>query len=260
MIDFLSRGRPEASRVLDDVVERLGNRFPDVSHDDECVDLGARRAIKRRPQVLPNTILIPRPVALARDVVGGHRLRFEQYERLSALQDGQIDPLPFAHHAKLLVAARERLMESIGEAIPHLELRFGCQGEVRELVGVGGADAFEGSAERGLHLHPGNTRPAVIEATISRSERLTRPHDAFKLCLAQLAIAQLRTARGRSLAIRFAGEVEALVAQLPNWSENSDEQRRLRLSLYKPLLGLGAEDRARIVETTMSVLSEVERA
>ena len=58
----------------------------------------------------------------------------------------------------------------------------------------------------------------------------------------------------------FAGEVEALVAQFPNWSENSDEQRRLRLSLYKPLLGLSADDRARIVETTMSVLSEVARA
>jgi type I restriction enzyme R subunit len=58
----------------------------------------------------------------------------------------------------------------------------------------------------------------------------------------------------------FASEVEALLAQFPSWSENSDEQRRLRLSLYKPLLDLGAEDRARIVESTMSVLSEVARA
>lgn len=57
----------------------------------------------------------------------------------------------------------------------------------------------------------------------------------------------------------FAGEVEALVRQFPNWSENSDEKRRLRLSLYKPLLALGAEERAKVVDTTMSVLSEVAR-
>ena len=60
-------------------------------------------------------------------------------------------------------------------------------------------------------------------------------------------------------AIGFATEVNGLVARFPNWIENSDEQRRLRLSLYKPLLGLEAEDRARIVETTMDVLSEVAR-
>jgi type I restriction enzyme, R subunit len=60
-------------------------------------------------------------------------------------------------------------------------------------------------------------------------------------------------------AIGFATEVNGLVARFPNWIENSDEQRRLRLSLYKPLLGLEAEDRARIVQTTMDVLSEVAR-
>lgn len=57
----------------------------------------------------------------------------------------------------------------------------------------------------------------------------------------------------------FAEEVDALTAKFPSWSENPDEQRRLRLSLYKPLLGLGAEDRARIVELTMGVLTEVAR-
>jgi type I restriction enzyme, R subunit len=58
-------------------------------------------------------------------------------------------------------------------------------------------------------------------------------------------------------AMGFAGEVEALATQFPNWSENADEQRRLRLSLYRPLLGLAADDRARIVDVTMSVLKEV---
>jgi type I restriction enzyme, R subunit len=66
-------------------------------------------------------------------------------------------------------------------------------------------------------------------------------------------------AGGGISALDLAADVEALLAQFPNWEENSDEQRRLRLSLYKPLLGLAADDRARIVETTMQVLDQVAR-
>lgn len=58
-------------------------------------------------------------------------------------------------------------------------------------------------------------------------------------------------------ALGVAADVEGLVGQFPNWAENSDERRRLRLSLYKPLLGLGAEDRARVVDGTMQVLERV---
>jgi type I restriction enzyme R subunit len=56
-----------------------------------------------------------------------------------------------------------------------------------------------------------------------------------------------------------AREVETLIERFPNWSENPDEQRRLRLSLYKPLLALDKDDRARTVDDTMHVLARVVR-
>jgi type I restriction enzyme R subunit len=56
-----------------------------------------------------------------------------------------------------------------------------------------------------------------------------------------------------------AREVEALIERFPNWSENADEQRRLRLSLYKPLLALDKDERARTVDDTMHVLARVVR-
>src|SRR6266702_468958 len=58
---------------------------------------------------------------------------------------------------------------------------------------------------------------------------------------------------------QVAGEVETLIERFPNWSENADEQRRLRLSLYKPLLALDKDDRARIVDDTMHVLTRLVR-
>jgi hypothetical protein len=61
-------------------------------------------------------------------------------------------------------------------------------------------------------------------------------------------------------ASQVAHEVETLIERFPNWSANADEQRRLRLSLYKPLLGLDKDERARIVDDTMHVLSRVVRS
>jgi type I restriction enzyme R subunit len=58
-------------------------------------------------------------------------------------------------------------------------------------------------------------------------------------------------------AAQVAQEVEALIERFPNWSENADEQRRLRLGLYKPLLALGKDSRARIVDGMMHVLDRV---
>ena len=58
-------------------------------------------------------------------------------------------------------------------------------------------------------------------------------------------------------AMEVSREVEGLTIRFPNWAENPDEQRQLRLSLYKPLLNLPAEDRARIVNDTMQVLLRV---
>jgi type I restriction enzyme R subunit len=52
----------------------------------------------------------------------------------------------------------------------------------------------------------------------------------------------------------LAREVEALVTRFPNWAENSDEGRRLRLGMYKPLLALSADDRARIVDEMFQTL------
>jgi type I restriction enzyme, R subunit len=60
-------------------------------------------------------------------------------------------------------------------------------------------------------------------------------------------------------AAQVASEVETLIERFPNWSENADEQRRLRLSLYKPLLALSKDERARIVDETMHVLARVVR-
>jgi type I restriction enzyme R subunit len=46
----------------------------------------------------------------------------------------------------------------------------------------------------------------------------------------------------------IAREAEALATQFPNAVANTDEQRRLRANLYKPLLALPSEDRTRLVE------------
>jgi len=54
--------------------------------------------------------------------------------------------------------------------------------------------------------------------------------------------------------LAVASEVEATLTKFPNWLENSDEHRRLRQKLYKPIIGLPAEQRARAVEEIMQVL------
>lgn len=58
--------------------------------------------------------------------------------------------------------------------------------------------------------------------------------------------ATLRTAN--ILAMDLARETEALGSRFPNAAVNPDEQRRLRASLYRPLLALGNEDRTRLVD------------
>lgn len=52
----------------------------------------------------------------------------------------------------------------------------------------------------------------------------------------------------------LAREVEALSARFPNAAVNPDEQRRFRASLYRPLLALGNEDRARLVDQIIATL------
>jgi type I restriction enzyme R subunit len=57
-----------------------------------------------------------------------------------------------------------------------------------------------------------------------------------------------------------AQEVEKLSARFPNAVVNPEEKRRLRAALYQPLLKLGREDRARVVEVIMAYLVPEEQA
>ncbi|PZG19845.1 type I restriction endonuclease subunit R [Nonomuraea aridisoli] len=56
--------------------------------------------------------------------------------------------------------------------------------------------------------------------------------------------------------LAVAREVETLLDKFPNWVENSDEQRRLRLNLYKPVIKLPDEQRRTAVEQIMQVLEQ----
>jgi type I restriction enzyme R subunit len=49
-------------------------------------------------------------------------------------------------------------------------------------------------------------------------------------------------------------ELEKLLARFPNAEVNSDEQRQLRASLYRPLLALDATDRTALVEKIMGIV------
>lgn len=51
-------------------------------------------------------------------------------------------------------------------------------------------------------------------------------------------------------------EIETVLGKFPSWRENPDERRRLRASLYKPLLDLGKDDRAAVIERIMQVLEQ----
>ncbi len=55
-------------------------------------------------------------------------------------------------------------------------------------------------------------------------------------------------------AMDFAEEVQALVDRFPNAAVNPDEQRRLRTSLYYPLLRVESGERSRIVDQTLAIM------
>ena len=55
-------------------------------------------------------------------------------------------------------------------------------------------------------------------------------------------------------AMEFAEEAQALVGRYPNAAVNADEQRRLRTSLYYPLLAVESSERGRIVDQTFAIL------
>jgi type I restriction enzyme R subunit len=55
-------------------------------------------------------------------------------------------------------------------------------------------------------------------------------------------------------AMTLAKDAEELLERFPNALVNADEQRRLRASLYKPLLSLAQEERARVVDLVVRLL------
>jgi type I restriction enzyme R subunit len=55
-------------------------------------------------------------------------------------------------------------------------------------------------------------------------------------------------------AMEIAREAEALLGRFPNAAVNPDEQRRFRAALYKPLLALSQDDRARVVDLVVKLL------
>ncbi|HDR9164156.1 TPA: HsdR family type I site-specific deoxyribonuclease [Burkholderia vietnamiensis] len=60
-------------------------------------------------------------------------------------------------------------------------------------------------------------------------------------------------------AMTLAMDAEALLSRFPNAAVNPDEQRRLRAAMYKPVLALGQDERARVVDLIVRLLlTEVE--
>ena len=55
-------------------------------------------------------------------------------------------------------------------------------------------------------------------------------------------------------AMDLAKETEDLLSRFPNAAVNSDEQRRLRMVLYRLLLGLDKVERSRVVKLVLSIL------
>ena len=90
------------------------------------------------------------------------------------------------------------------------------------------------------------------EAAVTASIDSTLPPRAFGVYWTLKEDAALKVA-GVS-AIEFAEEAQALVDRFPNAAVNADEQRRLRTSLYNPLLRVESGERGRIVDQTLAIL------
>jgi hypothetical protein len=56
--------------------------------------------------------------------------------------------------------------------------------------------------------------------------------------------------------LELAREIEKLLTRFQNSKVNSDEQRQLRAALYRPLLKLGSEDRTKIVELVIEIVTQ----
>jgi type I restriction enzyme R subunit len=56
------------------------------------------------------------------------------------------------------------------------------------------------------------------------------------------------------LGVTTAREAEAVLSRFPNAAVNDDEKRRLRASLYRPLLALQKDERSRVVDVVVATL------
>ncbi len=90
------------------------------------------------------------------------------------------------------------------------------------------------------------------EATVVAARDSTLPPRAFGVYWTLKEDAALQAAG--VMAMEFAEEAQALVDRFPNAAVNADEQRRLRTSLYNPLLKVESHERSRIVDQTLAIL------
>ena len=90
------------------------------------------------------------------------------------------------------------------------------------------------------------------EAAVAAAKDSTLPSRAFGVYWTLKADSALEAA-GVS-AMEFAEEAQTLVSRFPNAAVNADEQRRLKTSLYNPLLGVESAERVRIVDQTLAIL------
>ena len=90
------------------------------------------------------------------------------------------------------------------------------------------------------------------EASVAAARESTLPQRAFGVYWTLKDDAALQAARVS--AMEFAEEAQALVDRFPNAAVNADEQRRLRISLYNPLLRVDSSERGRIVDQALAIL------
>lgn len=90
------------------------------------------------------------------------------------------------------------------------------------------------------------------EEAISAAKESGLSSRAFGVYWALRADPALRSARVSAL--ELARDAETELARFPNARVNPDEQRRLRATLYRPLLGLNGEERSRVVDTVLAIL------
>ncbi len=92
----------------------------------------------------------------------------------------------------------------------------------------------------------------VKEAAVAAAGESPLPRRAFGVYWTLKDDAALQAA-GVS-AMEFAQEAQTLVDRFPNAAVNADEQRRLRTSLYNPLLRVESGERGRIVDQTLAIM------